>query len=208
MTADLRQRIAEALLADIKRAAMPLKLLPGQVGHLGARTHYDLAEAVLAVVQPELDQLRAQRPGCPDPVECDHEASAGQALAEAAQLRAELDRTRAELDQARDRLASYGTPIKQFPPLPPDDETHAKKAALRAELERTGTTEWAHADGRGLCPERDHCPSGLLALFVLTKRGRLPVHGNDYHRCDGSGQKPAVVLRLPDPAAVSAPTTT
>jgi hypothetical protein len=57
----LRQRIAEALLADLRRAVPPLRQSTGAypIGGM-ARTEYDLADAVLAVVQAELDARDAE----------------------------------------------------------------------------------------------------------------------------------------------------
>jgi hypothetical protein len=142
----------------------------------------------------------AARPGCPDPIECDHEAEVGQ-------LREQLAQRDAENARLRERLASYGSPVIGPVPLPPVDKGQLKKIAIREELERTGVTDQAWAVGRGLCPAKNQCPAGLLALFELTKRGRLPKHRGDYGpACDGSGQKPSVVLRLAETAAPSATT--
>lgn len=155
MTADLRQRIANAI-ASVTITIGPNSLALLKAGNTLGLTGGEIdamALSALAVVQPELDQLRSenadlhgrlddiealcdhaestalaprptphpvpqwatdaraicrrapvtvpappeQRPGCPDPIECNHEAAAGQALAEADQLRAELDRARAQL---------------------------------------------------------------------------------------------------------------
>lgn len=70
-TPQLRDRIADAV-----RSA--------PTGRFNVAT---ITDAVLAVVQPDLDRARAeQRSGCPDPIECDHEAEAGQLRAELARV--------------------------------------------------------------------------------------------------------------------------
>lgn len=57
----LRDRIAEAIRTDLKKAIPPLETYPGghQLGGLG-RTEYDLADVALAELQPELDRARAE----------------------------------------------------------------------------------------------------------------------------------------------------
>ncbi len=133
-----------------------------------------LAEVAAAVVQADLDTLR--------------------------ELLAARDAENARL---RERLAGYGTPVLGPVPPPPVDQGALKRLAVREEMERTGTTGHEFAVGRALCPARLRCPSGLLALFQLTKRGRLPVHRGNYGpACEGSGKKPTVVLRR---AAASSP---
>lgn len=67
--------------------------------------------AVLAVVQPELDRARAeQRSGCPDPIECDHEAEAGQLRAELAE-RVSLRDARVNLQMFRHAISGTATQI-------------------------------------------------------------------------------------------------
>jgi len=95
----LRDRIAEAIRADLKKAIPPWEPFPGgpKIGGMG-RTEYDLADAVLAVVQPELDQYRAKRDQFADRVDtltavCKSNALAHRvAVEECERLRVERER--------------------------------------------------------------------------------------------------------------------
>jgi hypothetical protein len=182
---------------------------------LAAETSAGVLQEQINAQAAELDRLRAELAGRDERIE-QLSAGCGQLSAavrdqreRAEQATAGRDRYRTawhsarrraadrtgELDTARERLANYGSPIVGPVPVPQVDQGAIKQLAVRDELERTGTTPWAWAVGRSLCPERTGCPSGLLALFELTKRGRLPVHRGDYGpRCEGSGKLPAVVL--------------
>lgn len=147
--ADLHQRIAEAILADIKRATMPLRLLPGQVGHLGARTHYDLADAVLAV--PELAALREQ-------LAAETAARLG--------LRNRLDRViasnarlRAELGAVDDELTA------QYEHNDATCEAVAERDRLRAQVQ--AARDFAD-EMRGYCS-----PHGVAALYADRLTDRL-----------------------------------
>ncbi|WP_441251168.1 hypothetical protein [Kitasatospora sp. McL0602] len=72
----LRDRLADAIRTDLRKGIPGLVLYPGAqpIGRMG-RTEYDVADAVLAVVQPKLDRLQA-----------------------------ELDRARAELAEPREQV--------------------------------------------------------------------------------------------------------
>jgi hypothetical protein len=63
MTDDLRQRLARALITRIKQAVVPQPQpwQSGAIGSLFAATEFDLADAVLVELQPELDALAALR---------------------------------------------------------------------------------------------------------------------------------------------------
>lgn len=103
--ADLRQRTATAASGHWMK-------LPNEDGYsvcgCGSIVRYDrhhaafklhVADTVLAVVEPELAALRGQldaRPGCPDPIECDHEAAVGQLREQVVAAQAENERLRAE----------------------------------------------------------------------------------------------------------------
>jgi hypothetical protein len=132
-------------------------------------------DAALAVVQPELDRLRA-----------------------------ELEQSRQQLDEARERLANYGTPLRGPVAAPPIDQSDEVRQAQRALLESGAVPEqYAWVVGKVICPEGAKCPAGITAIFNPTKRGRLPVHRSDYgiQACPGSGQK-ATPLKLAAPAAL------
>ncbi|GAA0704822.1 hypothetical protein GCM10010193_69780 [Kitasatospora atroaurantiaca] len=148
---------------------------------------------------PETYTLVVQRhaPGALTP----HEARQ-RSEAELGRVRAELATVQAERDAARERLASYGTPVLSFPPLPPESPYAAKRSADRALMESGFVPEaGAWAVGMAICHEGRKCPAGEVGIFELTKRGRLPVHRDDYERrCPGSGQK-AEPLKLAAPAA-------
>ncbi|WP_030236940.1 hypothetical protein [Streptomyces sp. NRRL S-350] len=120
----------------------------------------------------------------------------------AVKLLAEVDLLTTLLAEARERLAAYGTPVLQFPPLPGPDRGEIERARIRTMME-AGFTDYPAFVGLGVCPEGDRCPMGPTQGFHLTKRGRLPVHRPDLYgrRCDGSGERPLVVLAyLPEPA--------
>ncbi|MFF2612306.1 hypothetical protein [Kitasatospora sp. NPDC058046] len=107
-----------------------------------------------------------------------------------------------QLGEARELVASYGTPVTRFPPLPPEDPGLARQRADR-ELMKSGFTTYPPFVGLGICPD-DRCPTGPTSAFHLTTRGRLPVHRGGLYdtRCDSSGAKPAAVLACayePDP---------
>jgi hypothetical protein len=149
----LRDRIAEAIRADLKKAIPPWEPFPGgpKIGGMG-RTEYDLADAVLAVVQPELDQYRAKRDQFADRVDtltavCKSNALAHRvAVEECERLRTELTRRRTEDLNLRGTLAPADLPRRIPMPLGESlvpvvewlltelDQAHAELAATEARL--------------------------------------------------------------------------
>jgi hypothetical protein len=99
--ADLRARIAEALMARIKAAIIINPgYSPGVVGQPFAATEYDLADVALAEVQAELDAQAAELARLTDRLEGCWE---GEARANAAKDE-KLKQAEAERDQFRDLL--------------------------------------------------------------------------------------------------------
>lgn len=127
----LRDQIAGALLARIKQAVIidpgPFS---GMVGQPFAATEYDLADAVLAVVQPVIDDLTASR--------ADWKALADQAKAgwDEAQQRAEA-MERAMEDTAADALKHRGC-----------------HRSLMGQVQRAETAEAALDKVRGIDPDK------------------------------------------------------
>ncbi|MEU7092958.1 hypothetical protein [Kitasatospora aureofaciens] len=171
-------------------------------------TRPGLTEQELAVIRADIEPaVSGPMVGVPAGGER-YAASVRVADQHALRLLAHVDVLTAQLAEARRTIASYGSPVLGGVPAPKVDEGQLRVLALRAELERTGTTSLKWADGHGLCPEGPHCTAGLLAVFPLTSRGRLPVHRITQHspQCQGTGKKPLVVLRYvaPEPAPTPA----
>lgn len=107
---DLRDRLAEALLARLKRTIPPIA--PGGMG-LGA-TEFDLADVVLGVVQAELDQWAADCQRYTDlatGAERTRQIHKHDADQYEEQLRGERDRYRSAWLSARQRAGAYGEGI-------------------------------------------------------------------------------------------------
>jgi hypothetical protein len=184
----LRDRIAQAIIADLKKAIPPLEIYPGgvQLGGL-RRTEFDVADAVLAVVQPELDRIplleeRVSRlTAVLDSADDLPARIARQALAEEDRLRASLDQARAAafreaarlledagrdddavnlLDNVADGIASYGPSAAMDP--------------IVVRWDRTVIHPNPNDPGESRCPFEycDHQPGDLLAQHLTERHSR------------------------------------
>ncbi len=144
MTDDLRSRIAEAIVADLKRAVPPVHAyLGGPTMNSGMpRTELDLADAVLAVVQPELDRRDAAEAKArtdiaaaeADLARCrERLEDTRRIVAEWEDAAAERDRYRAAWQSARRRASGHQTAAHTFSDGGVDDiaELYRAQAAIQ-----------------------------------------------------------------------------
>ncbi|MEW1926409.1 hypothetical protein [Streptomyces sp. NPDC088360] len=103
---------------------------------------------------------------------------------------AHLHAALAEVDRLTDLLAARLVPLGDASP-PKADPTYERMQQKRAEAE-TGYTNYPPFVGRVLCPARDKCTAGLLAVFQPLTDGRLPMHRHERFGtpCEGARKKP------------------
>lgn len=99
----------------------------------------------------------------------------------------------------REIIASYGSLVTSFPPLPDDSRLYERQKAWQRQLQ-AGVTPFAWAVGYVACPS-ENCTAGPLSVFVPYKGGKVPMHRSELGRrvCDGVGARPGL-LRLAEEA--------
>lgn len=105
---------------------------------------------------------------------------------------AHLHAALAEVDRLTELVGEYRVPLPGGPSQPrKPDPTYERMEQRRREAE-TGYTDYEPFVGMVLCPARDKCTAGLLAVFRPLADGRLPMHRHETfgHPCEGARKMP------------------
>lgn len=193
MSDDLHAQIAAALVTDLKRAVPPVHAYPGGPAMNSGmpRTELDLANAVIAVVQAELDRLAAER---------DH-------------ARRSAESRSLEIDRQRDRLRESEETVARWRQRAEQAEAGIARAqdycALAADSCRVAARETAQdvirlldgdspaesfepPPGTGVC---DRCKQWETAAALFP---RCPDCGRTWDRITAPGEPPNPPYDLPE----------